>query len=116
MSRRRRILRRFGIAGTWILALLTVGVVSLVAMFYVLSDVPRPETLPLPQVATIEYSDGSTMARIGTVNRTIVSLDKVPEAVRYAVIAAEDRNFYSEPGVSIKGTVRAAMTDLTGGD
>jgi membrane peptidoglycan carboxypeptidase len=31
-------------------------------------------------------------------------------------LAAEDRGFYSEPGVSIRGTVRAALTDVTGGD
>ena len=32
------------------------------------------------------------------------------------VLAAEDRNFYNEPGVSITGTIRAALNDLTGGD
>ena len=32
------------------------------------------------------------------------------------MLAAEDRGFYSEPGVSIKGTSRAALSDLTGGD
>src|SRR4051794_28171578 len=62
MSTRRRILRRVGIIGTWLLGLLAVFVVVAVALFYTLSDVPRPETLPLPQVATIQYSDGSTMA------------------------------------------------------
>jgi membrane peptidoglycan carboxypeptidase len=40
----------------------------------------------------------------------------VPEHVRWAVLAAEDRNFYTEPGVSIRGTIRAALSDLTGGD
>jgi membrane peptidoglycan carboxypeptidase len=116
LSRPKRILRKFAVIGTWLLALLTVMTVTAVALFYVLSDVPRPESLPLPQVATIEYSDGSTMARIGTVNRTIVTLDQVPVPVRYDILAAEDRNFYSEPGVSVKGTLRAAMSDLTGGD
>ena len=86
------------------------------SLFYTLTDVPRPRTLPLPQVATIQYSDGSTLARIGDQDRTIVHLDQVPEQVRYDVLAAEDRGFYSEPGVSITGTLRAAFTDLTGGD
>ena len=36
--------------------------------------------------------------------------------VRWAVLAAEDRGFYSESAVSIKGTVRAALSDVTGGD
>lgn len=116
MSRGRRLLRRLGVTGTWLLAITTVLMITAVSLFYVLSDVPRPESLPLPQVATILYSDGSVMARIGTVNRTIVKLDKVPANVRWDVLAAEDRGFYKEPGVSVRGTVRAALSDLTGGD
>jgi membrane peptidoglycan carboxypeptidase len=116
MSPGKRIARRVGILGTWLLSGVALLMVALVVAFYTLTDVPRPSDLPLPQVATILYSDGSVLARIGDQDRTIVSLDQVPAAVRYDVIAAEDRSFYSEPGVSIKGTVRAAFTDLTGGD
>ncbi|MDT4985483.1 MAG: hypothetical protein QOF95_2973, partial [Pseudonocardiales bacterium] len=116
MSRGKRFLRRLGLTGTWLLGITTLLTVTAVSLFYVLSDVPRPESLPLPQVATILYSDGSVMARIGTVNRTTVKLDKVPANVRWAVLAAEDRGFYKEPGVSIRGTVRAAVSDVTGGD
>ncbi len=85
LSRPKRVLRRLGVAGTWLLALITVGLVALVALFYSLSNVPRPESLPLPQVATIEYSDGSVLAKIGIQNRTIVSIDQVPEQVRWDV-------------------------------
>lgn len=109
-------LRRLGVTGTWLLGIAAVLMISAVTLFYTLSDIPRPETLPLPQVATILYSDGSVMARIGTVNRTIVKLDRVPASVRWDILAAEDRGFYKEPGVSIKGTMRAAISDLTGGD
>jgi membrane peptidoglycan carboxypeptidase len=116
MSRRRRIFRKIGVIATWLLGVLAVFVVAAVVLFYTLSDVPQPGTLPLPQVATIEYSDGSTMASIGTINRTLVSLDKVPKPVQWDILAAEDRGFYSEPGVSVTGTLRAAFNDLTGGD
>ena len=116
MTRKRRVARRFGIAGTWFLGFVAALVIAAVIAFYTFGDVPRPETLPLPQVAEILYSDGSVMAQFGVQNRTIVSIDKVPEAVRYDILAAEDRNFYSESGVSIRGTVRAALSDLTGGD
>ena len=104
MTRPKRILRKVGVIGTWMLAFLAVVVVTAVTLFYTLSDVIPPDEVPLPQVATIEFADGSTMARIGDVNRTIVPLSKVPEGVRWAVLAAEDRKFYSEPGVSITGT------------
>ena len=49
-------------------------------------------------MATITYSDGTVMARLGDTNRTIVPLSKVPVDVRWDVLAAEDRNFYSESG------------------
>ena len=91
MSRNRRIARRFGIAGTWFLGFITALVVAAVIAYYTFGDVPRPETLKLPQVAEILYSDGSVMAKFGDQNRTIVSLSQVPEAVRYDVLAAEDR-------------------------
>ena len=102
--------------GTWVLGAIAALMVVAIVLFYTLTDVPRPESLPLPQVATIEYADGSTLAKIGTVDRTIVPLSKVPAHVRWAVLAAEDRSFYSESVVSIKGTVRAALSDVTGGN
>jgi membrane peptidoglycan carboxypeptidase len=116
MTRRRRVLRRILVISTWLLGLLAALMVTTIVLFYTLTDVPQPGKLPLPQVATIQYSDGSTIARIGTVDRTIVHLDQVPASTRWAVLAAEDRGFYSEPGVSIRGTMRAAVSDLTGGN
>jgi membrane peptidoglycan carboxypeptidase len=115
MSPRRRWLRRGLIAGTWLLGFIAALMVAVIIMYYQFTDVPRPDQLALPQVARIEYSDGSTMATIGNVDRTIVTLKQVPEHVRWAVIAAEDRGFYSEPGVSIRGTIRAAISDVFGG-
>ena len=116
MSRSKRVWRRIGLALTWLLGLLAAMVAVAVVLFYTLSDVPRPSDLAVPQVAVVQYSDGSTMARIGSVDRKTVPLSKVPESVRWAVLSAEDRQFYSEPGVSITGTLRAALHDVTGGN
>jgi membrane peptidoglycan carboxypeptidase len=116
MSRSKRVWRRIGITLTWLLGLIAAMMAVAVVLFYTLSDVPQPSDLSVPQVAVVEYSDGSTMARIGSVDRTTVPLSKVPESVRWAVLSAEDRNFYSEPGVSITGTLRAALHDATGGN
>src|SRR5580692_7519706 len=116
MTRKHRIWRRVGLSATWLLGFIALFMVLAVVGFYTLANVPRPETLPQPQTAVIEYADGSTMATIGTENRTIVPLSQVPDQVRWAVLAAEDRGFYSEPGISIKGTLRALASDLTGGD
>ena len=110
-------MRRGLIAGTWLLGFFAALMVATIVLFYTLTDVPRPENIALPQVATIQYSDGSTLAQIGD-RRTARSCTstRCPSRSRWAVLAAEDRGFYSEPGVSISGTLRAAFTDLTGGD
>ncbi|MDH8276069.1 biosynthetic peptidoglycan transglycosylase, partial [Klebsiella pneumoniae] len=49
-------------------------------------------------------------------NRVDVNLSQVPMHVRQAVIAAEDRNFYSNPGFSFTGFARAVKNNLFGGD
>ena len=116
MSRPRRVGRRIAVVLTWLLGLLTVLMVVLVVAFYQLSRVRSPTDLNTEQVATILYADGSVMARIGSVNRTNVTIAQVPEAVRFDVLAAEDRGFYSESGISFRGTARAALNDLTGGN
>lgn len=116
MTRGRRLGRRAMIFSTWVLGLFAGLMVTLIVLFYTLTDVPQPEDLPLRQVATIQYSDGSTLARIGNVDRTVVALDRVPQHVRWAVLAAEDRNFYQNSAISIRGTVRAAWSNVTGGD
>ncbi len=114
----KRVLRRSLILGTWGLGALAGLMIVAVIAFYALTDVPRPEDLPAAnqQVAVIQYADGSTLAKIGTVDRTIIHLEQVPATVRWAVLAAEDRGFYSENVVSIKGTARAALSDIGGGN
>jgi membrane peptidoglycan carboxypeptidase len=115
MTRSRRYLRRLMIAITWLLGMIAALMVAVIVLYAEFTDVPRPESLPLPQKATIQYADGSTLATIGSVDRTIVHLAQVPESARWAVLAAEDRGFYTESAVSIKGTIRAALSDITGG-
>src|SRR4051794_2224917 len=67
------------------------------------------------QATTVLYSDGSYLGNIGPANRRSVPLSDVPEVVQKAVLAAEDRKFYSEPGISPTGIARAVLVDLTGG-
>src|SRR3712207_228366 len=55
------------------------------------------------------------MARLGDENRTNVGLDQIAEPARNAVLAAENRSFYSDPGISFTGIIRATWNNLTGG-
>ncbi len=96
-------------------ALIAFTVLAVIA--YANTTIPSPSELAAQQTTTIYYSDGKTeLAHIGATNRTDVHLSDVPLSVQHAVLAAEDRHFYSEPGISPTGIVRALLVDLKGGD
>ena len=86
-------------------------------MAYFIVDIPKPGDIRTNQVSTILASDGSEIAKIipPEGNRVDVNLSQVPVHVRQAVIAAEDRNFYSNPGFSFRGFARAVNNNLFGG-
>ncbi|WP_227979120.1 transglycosylase domain-containing protein [Nocardia spumae] len=97
------------------LAIVVPSAVFLIA--YTTVSVPQPGDLKTNQVATILASDGtSVISKIVPPqgNRTDVTIDQIPPQVRNAVIAAEDRDFYSNPGFSISGFVRAARDNVLG--
>jgi membrane peptidoglycan carboxypeptidase len=110
--RRRRDLKKIlllGIPGA-LLFLLLVAVIA-----YVRTDIPEPDELSVAGATRVLFSDGSEMGRMGQQNRIPVELDAVPTHVRDAVIAAEDRGFYTEPGISPRGILRALFTNVRGG-
>src|SRR3954467_13338142 len=91
--------------------------VVLVGIAYASTSIPNPNSFATAQATTIYYKDGKTvMARFGNTSRLDVPLSKVPVPVRQAVLAAEDRNFYGEPGISPTGIMRAVWVDMRGGD
>ncbi|HVV30165.1 MAG TPA: transglycosylase domain-containing protein, partial [Mycobacteriales bacterium] len=90
------------------------GFLGLCSIVYSAVRIPLPQNVTLPQQNTLTYADGSTMDSIGSVNRVSVPLAQVPAGVRQAVLAAEDRDFYSEPGISVRGIGRALLADVTG--
>ena len=91
------------------------------AMFYllILKDLPSPRDLEYkePEVSTKIYDrNGNLLYKIyKDQNRTIVPLSNIPLQVRLATLAAEDAEFYSHPGFSIKGIFRALVTDAKTG-
>jgi membrane peptidoglycan carboxypeptidase len=90
---------------------------SIFAWTYRNVDVPRPSDMVTNQVATIFAADGtSVLSRIVPPegNRTEVPLSEVPVHVRNAMLSAEDRNFYGNPGFSITGFLRAARDNIQG--
>jgi membrane peptidoglycan carboxypeptidase len=115
-KRRPRLRKLLKIGGLALAVLILLGI-GTVGLIYVRTDVPDPNALPTNQIATIYYGDGKTvLARVGSQNRSDVKLEQVPESVRFAVLAAENRSFYTDPGISPTGITRAALNNLKGGD
>ncbi|MFJ5828424.1 transglycosylase domain-containing protein [Streptomyces sp. NPDC093089] len=113
---RKRGLRRFL---TWKKLLGTFFVCCLLAMgalyvVYLLVPVPSANAEATMQSNIYKYSNGKILARTGEINREIVGLEKIPEKVQKAFVAAENKSFYRDNGVDIKGTTRAAWSTLTG--
>ncbi|MFJ5304939.1 transglycosylase domain-containing protein [Streptomyces sp. NPDC088350] len=92
---------------------------SLCGLFaYVYAQVSIPdENVAARQEANVYYwADGSQMTAVGQVNRQIVPLSQIPVPMRNAVVAAENASFYSDPGVSFKGELRAVVNMAKGED
>ncbi|MFI5746542.1 transglycosylase domain-containing protein [Streptomyces sp. NPDC051644] len=102
---------RMVLGAVLLLALLLIG--GFIAG-YRLVDIPPANASATAQSNVYLYKDGSVIARSGEVNRENVKLAQVPLTVQHAVLAAEDRDFYSERAVDFKAMTRAAWNTLTG--
>ena len=87
----------------------------LFALAYFTVDIPDANAYVNSQSTIIQYSNGAEIGRVGTQNRQIVPLAKIPLNVRHAVLAAEDRGFYSNRAFSVTGIARAIFNNLKGG-
>ena len=87
----------------------------LFALAYFTVDIPDPNAYVNSQSTIIQYSNGEEIGRVGTQNRQIIPLAKIPLNLRHAVLAAEDRGFYSNRAFSVTGIARAIINNLKGG-
>lgn len=84
---------------------------------YAATDVPTNLNSYATQQDNVYFwSDGTPMARTGWVRRQAMPLKDIPEGVRWAVLAAENESFYSDPGISAKGITRALWRTVGQGD
>lgn len=105
---------------TWALLLAT-GVFSgvLVGSFFGLTrDLPQIRSLEsfTPSSVTRVYSkDKILLAELFLEKRDPVPLQDIPEYLKKALVATEDRKFYSHSGVDIKAIFRAIIKDIWAG-
>lgn len=77
---------------------------------------PDPHKAAQAQNNVFYWADDTQMvATGGSMNRQIVTIDKIPRAMRDAVIAAENESFETDKGVDPMGIARAVWNMATGG-
>ncbi|MGW7238805.1 transglycosylase domain-containing protein [Streptomyces sp. NPDC054804] len=92
------------------------SLVALVGVGYAMVGVPDENTAAKSQNNVYYWADGKQMVATGTgINRQNVTIDQIPEAMQYAVISAENKSFYTDPGVDFKGIARALVNMAKGG-
>ncbi|XVV35413.1 transglycosylase domain-containing protein [Streptomyces sp. CA-100214] len=104
---------------TWRIVLSTcvIGLLLLVGGFflgYQLVQIPAANAAATKQSNVYLYADGSVLARDGEVNRESVGLARISKDAQHAVLAAEDRDFYSESAIDPGAMVRAGWNTATG--
>ncbi|MBI4184693.1 MAG: penicillin-binding protein 1A [Proteobacteria bacterium] len=112
--------RKIGILLVSVLGLVTLvagaGGFGILYLFWVYGrDLPDYSQLAdyEPPVTTRVYAgDGRLLADYAVERRMFVPIRAIPRPVVQAFLAAEDKNFYSHPGVDLMGVVRAALTNL----
>ncbi|MEV8378475.1 transglycosylase domain-containing protein [Kribbella sp. NPDC056861] len=102
----------------WSLALFFTLVIAVVAAFFIgyqRTGIPEVNEEFRANATVVTYADGNNqLGSFYEQNRKSVPLSEVPKQVQDAVIAAEDRSFWTNPGISLPGMARAALAIARG--
>jgi penicillin-binding protein 1A len=88
-------------------------------VFWVTRDLPSYDVLAHyePPITTRVYAgNGTLIGEYARERRLFVPIQQIPDQVKQAFLSAEDKNFYSHPGVDIFGIVRAGLNDIRNAD
>ena len=113
-SLRRKIL----MVGLYIFAgIFLAGSIAFALISFSLPDPNKLNDRIVAQSTKIYARDGTTLLYEihGEAKRTLVNLSDIPNYVKQATIAIEDKNFYKNPGVDWKGILRSIFIDITSG-
>ena len=97
-------------------AFIVLGAIALVVA-YEQTPVPTQAMAATGYAQSVVYSaNGTLIGRFGTTDRQELPYNQIPQPLINAVVAAEDRSFWTEGGISPTGIVRAAYADVNGSD
>lgn len=101
-----------------LLIFLCIAVIAGAGIFYFSRDLPSLQELERfePDVVSTVYSaNGEVLTEFGIKNRTLVPLDSIPDYIKDAILATEDRQFYTHWGMDMRRFVKAVWVNLTQG-
>ncbi|MCI7486833.1 MAG: penicillin-binding protein 1A [Alphaproteobacteria bacterium] len=75
-------------------------------------DYRQLETYEPPVTTRLFAGDGQVMMEYAAEKRLFVPIEKIPDKVKHAFIAAEDKHFYTHSGIDYIGIVRAVLGNL----
>jgi membrane peptidoglycan carboxypeptidase len=85
-----------------------------VGVAYAKTPIPNVQAAAIQAASTVYFSNDKTqVGQFGTFDRQPLLYTQIPPVLRNAVVAAEDKNFWHEGGISPTGILRAAYYDLT---
>ncbi|HDS29436.1 MAG TPA: penicillin-binding protein 1A, partial [Firmicutes bacterium] len=86
----------------------------------VVADLPLIESLGVPDLAMtskIYAADGTHLGDVfGEENRVLIGWHQIPQDLRDALVATEDKDFYEHPGFDIRGILRAFRENVASGN
>jgi membrane peptidoglycan carboxypeptidase len=95
-----------------VFALLGVGAF---AFLYTTTDIPEANDAFETQTTYVYYQDGkSEIGQFAVQNRDVIGYDEIPQDMKDAVVAAENRSFWTDNGIDVKGIARAAFSNASG--
>jgi penicillin-binding protein 1C len=117
-SRKSPLVSRF-----WLTKLLVVGIIFVFgSMLYTFWGLPSVNSLPdhylTPSVRITDRHGRllyEILPEVGGRN-TVLSIEHIPQCLKDATIAVEDKNFYTHPGIDLTGILRALRINIRGGE
>ena len=88
---------------------------SFSTLWYFSSDLPDYKILANykpPISSRVHSGDGQLIAEYALQKRLFIPYDSVPKKIIYSFLSAEDKNFFSHPGIDAKSITRAIIKNL----
>lgn len=96
------------------LAIAALGALAITLIYPTLPSLDTITHYRPKQPLRIYSADKLLIGEFGEERRAFIKIDKVPERMKNAVLAIEDRRFYQHGGIDTKGVLRAIRNNLTG--